>query len=474
MKKAIVAILFILFLIPFCLADLVITLEKTNITTTVGVEYNLNINFTNTNNFDIYNLSMEYDTEATFEPISKISVNQTNSSVLKIKTTRYYDDYKNFTFFYYFYENITYNTTTENVNLTNTAFVPNEIRIVQGSTIIFTNKDDLPHKIVDLGGEFESPDLQPESSFQYTFNQVKNYTLEEYYLKYQMKIIVEPQIRPTLVRNKDYDKNFTIFISSRYSPTTLNVSLLTENITVAWNGSEEIVMSISNTGNETAKGIKFNAMWMQFSKNDFDLNPNSLTYVIINVKPEINDSAETNKTHIKNITITSLNTEPITLSLYIFIPYESQDNINKYKSVIPEEGNPFLCPSNLYELRNGILYCVNSTVKYVYLNATSPEYWLNITEEQKQELFSTLGYLKAGFNDLRDKYKIQEGRMDNLTNLINDVKKMTEENRKDIEKDRSQATAFVVFIVVLFVIGIVSFLAYKIFESKKMRELEEY
>jgi len=471
-KKALSAalLLFVFLFISAVRADILIYPSTTNISCYVNQEYPLNITISNNNDFKIYNISIEPNTMATFDMINELNSHENKSSFLRIKPASSYNGSYNFTFYFYFLQNVTMNTSTVEVNMTNTAFVPSQVTITQGSTIIWTNQDNLTHKVKDRGGEFASPDLSQGSSYQYTFDTFKNYTIEDDYIKYYMYVNVTPRVQEVLVRNRDYDKNLTLNISCNYLPTTLNASLLVENITMNFNETAEIVISIINTGNQTAKNIKFDANWMTFSKNNFDLDPNVLTYVIASIKPSIDFENQTNTTHAITINITSLNAPSIEKTVNIFINYASQSDIDRYKQTIPPGGNPLECPSGFYQLRGGMLYCVNSTIEYIYLNTTNPVFWMNISEEEKTNLWSTLGYLKSGFNDLASRLNEMQGNISNLSGFSQENRDMLNNLFESQQKDRETINIFLVILGILAFLVVAGVVMYKIYERKKYKE----
>jgi len=51
----------------------------------------------------------------------------------------------------------------------NFAFTPKELRIKSGSTVLWTNKDDIPHTVTSDNNVFASPVLDTNQKFQFTF-----------------------------------------------------------------------------------------------------------------------------------------------------------------------------------------------------------------------------------------------------------------------------------------------------------------
>src|SRR5580704_16979993 len=55
------------------------------------------------------------------------------------------------------------------VNIDNFAFTPKELTVKAGTTIVFHNRDDIPHSVVGSKGEFHSKALDTDDSFSFTF-----------------------------------------------------------------------------------------------------------------------------------------------------------------------------------------------------------------------------------------------------------------------------------------------------------------
>jgi plastocyanin len=61
------------------------------------------------------------------------------------------------------------------VNIDNFAFSPKELTVKAGTTIIFRNRDDIPHSVVGANGEFHSKALDTDDSFSFTFAKTGTY-----------------------------------------------------------------------------------------------------------------------------------------------------------------------------------------------------------------------------------------------------------------------------------------------------------
>lgn len=62
------------------------------------------------------------------------------------------------------------------VKIDNFVFSPNPVTVAVGSTIRWTNQDDIPHNVVSDDKSFKSKALDTDESFAYTFTKPGTYT----------------------------------------------------------------------------------------------------------------------------------------------------------------------------------------------------------------------------------------------------------------------------------------------------------
>ena len=61
------------------------------------------------------------------------------------------------------------------VNIDNFAFTPKELTVKAGTTVVFRNRDDIPHSVVGSEGEFHSKALDTDDTFEFTFAKAGTY-----------------------------------------------------------------------------------------------------------------------------------------------------------------------------------------------------------------------------------------------------------------------------------------------------------
>src|ERR1700730_4364716 len=79
------------------------------------------------------------------------------------------------------------------VNIDNFAFTPKELTVKAGTTIVFHNRDDIPHSVVGSTGEFHSRAPDTDDSFSFTFTKAGTYDYScGLHPRMQGRIVVTP------------------------------------------------------------------------------------------------------------------------------------------------------------------------------------------------------------------------------------------------------------------------------------------
>ena len=64
---------------------------------------------------------------------------------------------------------------TTTIMITNFAFAPADVVVPAGTTVTWTNRDDIPHTVTSVDGVFGSPALDTDDSFSLTFAREGSY-----------------------------------------------------------------------------------------------------------------------------------------------------------------------------------------------------------------------------------------------------------------------------------------------------------
>jgi plastocyanin len=64
---------------------------------------------------------------------------------------------------------------TVTISIDNFAFSPPELPVAAGTTVVWTNHDDIPHTVTSTDGAFRSHALDTDDSFSFTFQKAGSY-----------------------------------------------------------------------------------------------------------------------------------------------------------------------------------------------------------------------------------------------------------------------------------------------------------
>jgi plastocyanin len=88
---------------------------------------------------------------------------------------------------------ITSNSNVQIVNMQNISFVPAELTISKGTTVRWVNKDAIPHTATSDQNLFDSGNMDPNATFEFTFNNTGTFNYHcQYHAPHMVgKIIVQ-------------------------------------------------------------------------------------------------------------------------------------------------------------------------------------------------------------------------------------------------------------------------------------------
>jgi len=71
------------------------------------------------------------------------------------------------------------NTTTSKVSITSSGYSPASLTVTNGSTVTWTNNDNMAHTVTTTEGSINSGDIAPGSSYSKTFTTAGTYTYHD-------------------------------------------------------------------------------------------------------------------------------------------------------------------------------------------------------------------------------------------------------------------------------------------------------
>tara|TARA_Y100000034_G_C6908083_1_gene422068 strand:- start:5275 stop:6720 length:1446 start_codon:yes stop_codon:yes gene_type:complete len=138
-----------------------------------------------------------------------------------------------------------------------------------------------------------------------------------------------------LINDPNLDALITLDIEVEYEVTDMELTVLTTNYSMTPSQTKEDILSVKNIGSNIAKNIKLSGEWILFSTNNFDLDPGESKNIGYTIVPNILLTNETNKTHLKNISIEG-NFLTLEKNISIFIHYMNLGNSSEISASLKE------------------------------------------------------------------------------------------------------------------------------------------
>lgn len=260
------------------------------------------------------------------------------------------------------------------------------------------------------------------------------------------------------ITNPDLDALVDLDLKIDYKPTTIQPTFLVTDYSMSVLDTQDGLMTIKNTGTETAKKITLSGEWFSFTPNEFDLEPNITRTVSYKIDPNIATTNATNKTYIKNVGIKG-NFPTQSQNFSIFIQY-ADFSASQFGYASLEDYLKKFCADNPEICSGG--------TKVVYVNNGTDG---NLTQEQFRKIIEfwsgkfeavqeELTYLKEQVNVTAEKSTATDDKVGNISVNVETLKEQKEDN-----------FTFVQLLIIgsaLFVIAVGGGLIIKSIKKKKM------
>lgn len=474
MKKVIFSILLMISIIAITQAQVLITPNPYSISSKVGENLSFQITISNTNNFTISDFDFGNLTSMGFLfGNTTVSPNSNKTIDANVNPTSAFSGDINQIIGYKFHANIPLEVTTYNIGIGPYGFSNNYQIIREGDTVTWTNNDSVIHNVFS---SLFNQDINPNESFSYTFTDkgVYDYVDSTYnaFSSFHGIIEVINRTEQELVHNPSNDFYWNLSIDFFLNPTNITLDVLDNNFTVGATSQTEGSLRVKNIGSVVADKINLSSSssWVTFEENKFDLQPNSQNYVTFRVIPALFKTEDTNKTYNITITAKGTNSETITKTIQVFIPYSQV-----FSDVTTDAGfltwfSDVYCPAH-----PNLFICNPNQTVVVQGNGTG-----------NQSLNLTVSSLDL-YNYLRDQ-SLQSTSFIRFTNDLNQLKNDYAEYLTNINETSSQAleqsknnnsslnTAISTISIILFFMVLISciiFISYQIRKKNKLKDISE-
>lgn len=441
--------IFLLITISFVSAEsLSINPNPTTISLKQGEEKVVEATFTNTYPYKILDFTFTNITGFSF-PAIELNVNESKIYTFKAKSTSYgsYDLSTKVAFKYLV--SIPEGQKTHYVNISNYGYLPQDIVIRRGDTIIWHNNDIITRSVTSA---LFDVDLAPNGEYQYTFNTIGDINYQDLVLFYGGTIVVINETENQKVNNPNNDITWNIHVDVALDPTYLTINNNQNNYSVSASGTIEGILDLTNSGNITAQQVTLTSDpdWIRFDENKFDLGINEKNYVTYHVEPKVFETASTNKTYTVVIRAKGLNINESAITLNVYVPYSNvYDDISSnegflsfYARWCEEHPNYFLCNPNTNQS--------NETTIVI----RDPEIPVNFSTREVLALLKRIQTIEDSVsrtnNEIKTTTNTVNTELPTIKNLINDSISMQKDN-EDVSTSRTRAFWIGAIAVIVFV-----------------------
>ena len=428
--------------VSFSSAKLDINQTILSITKTINIDEFVVFSITNTEAFAFYNVTIEGNAFMTMPKIDQL--NSGSVAVVTATVTSNVAANSQLRIRGLFNTSIGHIPTIYYVNITTSHTVnPCDKSIIKGDTITWNNLINDNIQMI-LNGAVETT-FAPSGTYGKTFTSpgTYNYYFSQYgfqFPSYNCHIYVLDD--NGYVNDPMLDAVFNLSVAVNYPPTALMSNILQTNYIMDFFNTQDGVMSVTNTGNQTAQNIQLSGDWFSFSDNGFTLNPGQTKGVIYTIIPIIINTTQTNNTYLKNISISG-NFPTVKNELSIFINYAAIGTNDSYNDA--ENLLDIICA------KYPPLCNKTAQIVYRYVGNTSAQAQLNISEEQWNNLwflmFDEMDARKTMYNYIKE----QDSANGINTNLTNDrIANITGTIMKQQENQESATIGVYVLLIMLF------------------------
>ena len=325
MRNKLLIFIFALFMISFISAVNIVP-STFSVSQQVGEKQNYNIEINNTNNFTILDFNFGNLTDLGFIfGNTTIEKNTLKSVSVNITPNQDLNEIINQRVQYSFYVNIPTEVTNYIIEVDENGFSPKYTALRVGDTIEFKNIDTIVH---NAKSTLFDQNIQPNSSFIYTFQGVGEVEYEDYgwseYIDFHGYISIISRTAQEKVHNPDLDFIWNLDLNFYPNPTTLEFELIDSEITSSVLKETEGLIKLVTTGDQEARGLKLtsNSSWITFDKDNFNLAVGSQVYVTFKSYPIITNTNQSNQTYQIEITLDGLNIGNQTKTINLFVPFK--------------------------------------------------------------------------------------------------------------------------------------------------------
>lgn len=309
-------------MLPSVAANLQVIPSSAQVNKTVGAPSNLTLQIRNTALYDYYNISFEDNTYISFPRVPQLSAGQSINVTASIIAEQSIG--RELRIRGYYQAQVGQTQRTHLVEIVPFESSPCDFTITEGDTIQWHSGvlNDIILVDASTALPLDGSTIKHNQSFSKTFSAPASFS---YYVSlsgfpFPQTCTITALDDSGYVNDPQKDAKFVLNVTVQYPPTTISVTAPIVNYSLQFYEAQDGVVTITNTGTQTAKAVHLGGEWLAFSKNNFDLNPGQTVAATYTITPLITRTNQTNQTYTKQLTVAG-NFNTISIPLTVFIAH---------------------------------------------------------------------------------------------------------------------------------------------------------
>lgn len=402
---------------------------------TVGQPVAITFSVRNNEPFDFYNITFEANPDVTMQKIDQLASGATISVSASIVTNETLD--KTFRLRGFYETSIGASDKTFAVNVTPFESNPCDLSITEGDSVAWTSK--LQSQILmlnaDSGLPVDGATLNFNQTFtkQFTTAQTFKYTFSVSGISFPQTCTLTVLPGSGLVNNPDFDALLALKVNQNFPPTVVEAVVPETSYSMEFFQTADGSLTVFNRGGSVAKNVKLESDWLNFNKNNFDIQPGQSVGVAFTILPKVGSTAETNRSYNKTLTISG-NFPTVTSPMNIFIQYAViNGNLSDFQNTsnlidLICRVRPDLCaPQIVYRTTNNVSGGANISITQSNYEALM----LAVLEEteSRQNLDKVVA---ENIYDIAQSNNETRMRADNLSAEVEKLRVLNEDNHRNL------------------------------------------
>jgi hypothetical protein len=465
MRFPLLILLIAIFSISLTSAAIIITPTQTEIDAVIGslVQFQLNLN--STYNMSLYNLSFTQVPCLSFPKIQELPQHSAGNILITGVIEESCAGLKTSTLKGFYSDTMDSTPQTHNLYIEDTQFNPNSMSIKKDDTIIFHNM--LGYEVIITSQEFTRT-IPSGQSTSIQFQNIGMLPIQQSTLGYWINLDIQNRTSLGLIYNPEFDTQVSFNINPYFNQTDISASFLESNLTVEYGAEGEALLEVKNIGSETARLVLLsNHGWsLSYSKNNFNIEPSSSSFVVIKFTPELTNTSETNQTYEIPISISGKNFPSSEIILKVNVPYEDYSVNKTYTREEYEKiRSDLMAIIKSMQSQQAVQDCAYPQDYYVGINYS----WKDVLSMKDTDASQNdrLGQIDGVLQKMTELMDSMQKSVDTYNYMLNDTNYKLDKTKEDFRSTTSINKTMTIVVLIIIIAGVVLALIYLQRKSKR-------